>query len=373
MHFSVVMVAHGAWHWTRRALVALHEHTPESHEVILVDNASTDGTAERLAADFPEVRVIANTANVGFGPASNQGVDAATSPVIVLLNTDALVLPGWAPPLLTALAQKDVVGAAPMLLHLDDRLQEAGALLARDGTVAVYGDGGDIDDPAYRFPRRIDYASAACLAVRRDAFLAVGGFDARYAPAYYEDADLGMAFAARGGRVVYVPGSRVQHARYGSGSPEEAHELSERNRRRFAERWAHELLTRPPSLAEPSMPLVIAARDAIATPRVLVAGGPRSAAGTIAIQVLQRRTSARVTLLVDDFADADAWLSQGVEVAAPVDLAAWLADRPGFYDLVITGDGADSDVLTAGQLQATLLTGLPAVEALDDALAGGGV
>jgi GT2 family glycosyltransferase len=373
MEFSVVMVAHGAWDWTRQALAALAQHTPEPHEVVVVDNASPDGTVEQLAAEFPGARVIANAENLGFGPATNQGVAVATAAVIVLLNTDALVRPGWARPLLDALAREDVVGAAPMLLHLDGRLQEAGVLLARDGSVAVYGDGEDAEDPAYGFPRHIDYASAACLALRRDAYLAVGGFDDRYAPAYYEDADLGMALAAHGGRIVYVPGSRVQHARYGSGTPEAAQELSERNRRQFAERWVDTLSTRPPSLAEPSMPLLLAARDAIANPRVLVAGSAVAEAGTLAAQVLQLRTFARVTLLVDDPTNVDAWLAQGIEVAAPADLAVWLADRPGFYDLVIAGEGTDPAAFRAGQLQAVLLDGLPSVDALDGALADAGV
>lgn len=373
MDLSVVMVAHGAWDWTFRALAALAEHTSEAHEVIVVDNASPDETLERLTKDFPHVQVIANTENVGFGPASNQGVEATTAPVTVLLNTDALVLPGWAAPLIAALTEQDVVATAPMLLHLDGSLQEAGVLVARDGTVAVYGDGGDADDPAYLFPRQVDYASAACLAVRRDAFLAVGGFDDRYAPAYYEDADLGLALAARGGRVVYVPASRVQHARYGSGSPEAALELSERNRRRFVRRWADELATRPPTLSVPSMPLLLAARDAVASPRVLVAGGSGSEGATVAVEVLRRRSRARVTLLVDDFAIADGWLAQGIEVAAPANLASWLADRPGFYDLVISAYGADFAALSAGQAQALVLDGLPAPDAIGGVLAGAGI
>ena len=75
MRLSIVMVSHGALEWTERALAAVAAHTPVVHEVIVVDNASTDGTPERLRQ--ADVRLIENDTNRGFGPASNQGAEAA--------------------------------------------------------------------------------------------------------------------------------------------------------------------------------------------------------------------------------------------------------------------------------------------------------
>ncbi len=138
------------------------------------------------------------------------------------------------------------MGAAfPCLLHPDGSLQDAGVLLAKDGTVLVYGDGDDPQRLCYRFRRFVDTGTAACLLIRRATFNALGGFDERYAPAYYEDVDLCMRLAQRGLRVVYEPRALVTHERYGSSTTAQAAELSERNRATFVERWGSELVGRP--------------------------------------------------------------------------------------------------------------------------------
>src|SRR5207248_2545867 len=135
------------------------------------------------------------------------------------LNNDAIVREGWLAPLVGAVRGDRQVGAAtPRLLNLDGSLQEAGALVARDGSTWSYGHGDGPERPEYRFPRAVDYGAGACLLVRRDAFLACRGFADAYAPAYYEDVELCFALAARGLRTVYEPRSVVMHARGGSAS-----------------------------------------------------------------------------------------------------------------------------------------------------------
>ena len=85
---SIVMVSYAALVWTERALAAVAAHTEAAHEVIVVDNGSPDRTAARLSERLPDVRVIENPSNRGFGPASNQGAEAAAGPVVVFLNTE---------------------------------------------------------------------------------------------------------------------------------------------------------------------------------------------------------------------------------------------------------------------------------------------
>ena len=173
---SVVMVCRGAWPLTERALAALSEHTERNFELILVDNASDDETPARLA-QLTDAQVIVNDANLGFGPGNNQGAALARARYLLMLNTDAFVHHGWLEPLLETLDQNGVGAVVPRLLHPDGSLQDAGTLLARDGTVRVYGDGDDPDRPCYCFRRVLDLGSAACMLVARETFEALAGFD----------------------------------------------------------------------------------------------------------------------------------------------------------------------------------------------------
>ena len=365
---AVVIVTRGAWAWTQRALAALHRHTREV-EVVVVDNASRDGTPERLEQEVEGVRVVANHENVGFARAANQGAELAGGELVAFLNNDALVHDGWLAPLVEAVDRDARVAAAgPRLLNLDGSLQEAGALVARDGSTWSYGYGDDPDRPEYRFPRLVDYAAGACLLVRRTALLECGGFADAYSPAYYEDVDLCFALAARGLRTVYEPRSVVTHARHGSGDAAQAHALSTRNRVTFLERWGGALQARPVTLDPPRPRAILGARDALSLDRILFAGaGPRTDPLLRAFAGLW--PDARITALLEDSDPAgdrvDALLAQGVEALAGLDdPSAWLGDRRFHYDVVVAADGA-ADTSAATQPQALPLS-------LDDLLDAGG-
>ena len=173
---SVVVVTHGAWQFTERALSALAANTEAAYELILVDNASPDETPERLA-EVGDARVILNETNCGFAPAVNRGAGHARADRLLLLNSDAFVHPGWFEPMRETLDEPGVGAAVPRFLHSDGSLQEAGALLACDGRVVVYGDGDDPKGPWYSFRRLVDFGGAACMLIRRDLFVDFGGFE----------------------------------------------------------------------------------------------------------------------------------------------------------------------------------------------------
>jgi GT2 family glycosyltransferase len=337
---SVVMVTHGRWPLTERAISALVANTRPCFELIVVDNASPDQTRAELA-QLRVAELIGNDRNVGFGPAANQGAQRARGEHLLLLNTDAFVHRGWLEPLLETLANAGVGAVIPRYLHPDGSLQEAGALLARDGTVRVYGDGDDPSKPCYGFGRDIDFGGAACMLMRRRTFQDAGGFDNAFAPAYYEDVDLCMRLAQSGLRVRYEPRSSVTHARYGSGGVEQAEQLSLRNRRVFADRWRDHLAPRPVTFLNVSEQAVISARDALATPRILLCHQPHEAAGTELVEAMQQWwPRARITWLVEsptnDGFDLESWLQRGVEVL-PLEDAALLEQRLFHYDLVVCG------------------------------------
>ena len=188
---SVVMVLYGGWPLALRAIYELIENTDEPFELLLVDNASPDQTLAQVREEVTGAHLIVNETNRGFGVASNQGAEGARGRYLCFLNSDALVRPGWLAPLVETLESDRTIGAVvPMFLNEDGTIQEAGSVIDSAGHAHAVGSGADPSDFEYRFPREVDYGSAACLVVRRDVFTDVGGFDFRYAPMYFEDVDL---------------------------------------------------------------------------------------------------------------------------------------------------------------------------------------
>jgi GT2 family glycosyltransferase len=219
-------------------------------ELIVVDNASTDATPQLLSSLEGDVHIIRNDINEGFGRACNAGAGLARAPYVLFLNNDIELLPGWLGPLLAAMDQDaDLAGVQPRLLYPDGRLNSAGDLVFRD-QAWNYGKGSTNPfGPQFSSRRAPDYASGACLLVRRWMFEAVGGFDDRYAPAYYEDADLSFAFRSKGWKVLYEPRSTVVHVEGGTAGTELDSEFKrrqmEQNKVKFWQKWAAELADRP--------------------------------------------------------------------------------------------------------------------------------
>lgn len=338
---SIVIVTHGAWSWAERAIEAAEANTDLPHEVIVVDNASPDGTAERVRERFPEVRLLTNDHNAGFGAANNQAARVAGGEFLALVNSDAVVPAGWIKPTLDALRRPGVGAAVPALVNEDGTMQIAGALVAPDGSVLALGNGDDVDDPAWRFPRATDFGAAACMLLRRDDFLAAGGFLDAYSPAYFEDTDLCMTLLDRGLRTVYVPEVRVLHGGFSSGGQDAAAKLFERNRPTFVARWGVKLAaTHPPSLWPPDPGTTLAARDALATGRALVIcdslpAPTDSALGNAVRTVLADLPWARLTLAARE-GDPEPWYGLGVEVLLREDPTSVPAGRPDHYDVVAT-------------------------------------
>ncbi|MDT7689160.1 MAG: hypothetical protein QOE46_1919 [Acidobacteriota bacterium] len=183
-----------------------------STEVIVVDNASTDETRELLSHFRGLVRVIENEENRGFVDACNQGAAIARGRYLVFLNNDTVVQTGWLEALVECAERDPNAGAVgSMFLYPDGRIQEAGAVVWSNGQAFHYGWGGSPEDRRYTFAREVDYCSGASLLVRKELFDRLGGFDRRYAPAYYEDTDLCMGVRSLGKKVIYQPHSRLYH------------------------------------------------------------------------------------------------------------------------------------------------------------------
>ncbi len=209
---SIVIPVHGQLAYTLNCLHSLRGHaTRHSAEVIVIDDASPDATGATLPV-IDGIVVRTNAANLGFLRSCNDAVAAAHGRVVVLLNNDTRVLPGWLDALLDGLADLPRAGlVGSKLLYPDGALQEAGAIVWRDGSAWNYGRNDDPNRPQYCHAREADYVSAASVAVPRDLWCELGGFDAAFAPAYCEDSDLCLRIRAHGRAVWYQPTSRVIH------------------------------------------------------------------------------------------------------------------------------------------------------------------
>ncbi|MDY0021666.1 glycosyltransferase [Arenimonas caeni] len=238
---SIIVPVHGQPALTLACLQSLADSGDQAgFEVIVVDDASPAGTTEFLAT-IDGLRLRRNESNLGFIGSINAGAAMARGEYLVLLNNDTTVVPGWLDALLATFdAYPDTGAAGSKLVYPDGRLQEAGGIIFRDGLCWNHGRFEHPDDPRFNFVREVDYCSGAALAIPRALFARLGGLDAHFAPAYYEDADLGMRVRREGLRVRYQPASVVVHHEGASAGTDptagmKAHQAI--NRGRFVGRW----------------------------------------------------------------------------------------------------------------------------------------
>lgn len=224
---------------TVACLRALAAHTADvDHEIVLVDNASTDETPQLLAGLAGDVTVIRNEENLGFATACNQGARAASSDRLVFLNNDTEPWAGWLPPLLHSLSD-EVVAVGSLLLFPDGTVQHAGVVMVEnDGDPPLLAMHHPYQvEPSHPLAQRardVAVVTGASFVVDRYAFFDVGGFDEGYWNGF-EDVDLCLQLGAAGGRIRYEPASVVTHHESASGP--ERFRRSDENTARLIERW----------------------------------------------------------------------------------------------------------------------------------------
>jgi GT2 family glycosyltransferase len=215
--------------------------------VIVVDDASTDETVAELLG-VEGLRLVQSAENQGFIRACNKGAAQARGDYLVFLNNDTQVQSGWLDALIGTFEERPDAGlVGSRLIYPDGRQQEAGAILAADGSAWNCGHLDDPYKPEYSYLREADYCSGAALAIPRALFQELGGFDTHFAPAYYEDADLAMRVRAAGDRVYYQPAARVVHFEGVSAGTDRGPVVSGMkryqaiNREKFLARWGSEI------------------------------------------------------------------------------------------------------------------------------------
>jgi hypothetical protein len=221
---DIIIVSHNTRAELLTCLASLHEPRPASVErVVVVDNASGDGSPAAARANWPAVSVVALDRNLGFGAANNVALRESQAEFVLFLNSDTVAPPGAIDRLLERLRARGAAAAGPRLVDRSGRPEVSfgrmltpAAELAQRARVRLAAGNGWL---ARRYAtglvsreRVVDWVSGACLLARRDAVAAAGGFDERFF-LYEEDVDLCAALRARGGAILFTPRATVVHLR----------------------------------------------------------------------------------------------------------------------------------------------------------------
>lgn len=211
---SIVIVTYNSAPHIAGCLASLIEHRPTiDHEILVVDNASTDGTGSAVRQRWSGVRVIEAGRNLGFAAANNLGIRQSFSPLILLLNPDTIVPAGAIDALVAAIDRRPPVGiAGPKLVDANGRVELSwGHMMSpwaelRQRLVTPWA------ESLARRERDVDWVSGACMLVRREAADAAGLMDERYFM-YAEDVDFCAEVRRRGWKVLFTPTAHVIHLR----------------------------------------------------------------------------------------------------------------------------------------------------------------
>lgn len=227
---SIIVVS-----WNSRAdlalcLPSLMAQTYTLVELIIVDNASEDDSAEFVRQTYPAVRLIENSDNVGFAAATNQGFAAATGDILIGLNPDTTVAPDWLNQIVAAFDCDSVGLVTPRILQLDqpDQINACGNEPSLTGLTFCIG----VNAPAHTYDAKpiqsVPAISGAAFAISRACYEATGGFDGSYFT-YYEDTDLSFRARLAGFEIKLAPEAIVYHAYSFRMSPRKLYWI-ERNR-----------------------------------------------------------------------------------------------------------------------------------------------
>jgi GT2 family glycosyltransferase len=208
---SIVIVSYNGAGYLHACIDSILGEIDQDDEIILVDNASTDGSADLVQQQWPQVRLYRNDKNIGFAVACNQGVSYASGEMLVLLNQDTWVQPGWLNGLLAPFEQDRSIGLVTsklLLMSRPEQIQICGQDIHFTGF--SFGRGFLSPSSGYRLAEPVGAVSGASFAIRRELWEQLGGFDAELYM-YYEETDLCWRARLAGFSSLYSPDSVVLH------------------------------------------------------------------------------------------------------------------------------------------------------------------
>jgi len=259
---SIIIPVHNQITYTLGCISSiLHSKMRHAIEIIIADDASSDETQPVFSNGIPGIQYLRNDLNIGFLRNCNAAAENARGQILVFLNNDTVVLPGWLDELIGTLERDSRIGVVgSKLLNPDGSLQESGCIIWRDGSGWQYGHMGNPQRSEYNYMRDVDYCSGASLAISRALWDELGGFDTYYDVAYYEDSDLYFRVRSRGLRSVVQPLSALIHFEGISSGRDVTQSDSTKsyqlkNHQRFHSRWMETLQghEESPDFADPKV------------------------------------------------------------------------------------------------------------------------
>lgn len=279
MKCSIIIVNWNGKHWLEKFMPSVTASLLPDVEVLLADNASSDGGPQWVEEHHPVVRVLHLDQNYGYCGGNNRAARVAKGEVLIFLNNDVRVSPDWLSPVLDVFSEPKIGAAQPKLMQESDPdffeyAGAAGGLIDALGYPFCQGrvfDTCERDEGQYDRNRTIFWASGAALAIRKELFLEAGGFDEDF-EFHMEEIDLCWKLLRGGHEVRLVPASRVYHVGGGSLTQNSPRKLRYNIRNNLAMLWKH--------LPVGRLTVVLAARlalDAVATARELARLRPKHA------------------------------------------------------------------------------------------------
>lgn len=242
---SIIIPVYNQWNYTYSCLCSIMENTGSiEYEIIIADDVSSDETVN-IKSYIENITVVRNTKNLGFLLNCNNAAKQARGKYILLLNNDTNVQKDWLRYLIDLIEKDCKIGmVGSKLVFADGRLQEAGGIIWRDASGWNYGRLDDPEKPEYNYVKEVDYITGASIMIRADLWENIGGFDARYAPAYFEDSDLAFEVRKHGYKVMYQPKSIVVHFEgisHGTDTESGIKSYQIKNKEKFIKKWKENL------------------------------------------------------------------------------------------------------------------------------------
>jgi GT2 family glycosyltransferase len=370
---SLVLVLFNKANLTFACLQHLQQLQHSNLELLIVDNNSTDQTAQLLGRLEGRVKVMRQNENHHFLYACNLAFEqlAPQARYVALVNNDALLDAACVTHALQVFERWPETGiVGGQILHLDGQLQEAGSVIFSDGSCRGLGRRQSPWQPLVQVRRRVDYVSGCFLVIEAKLLHQLGGFDTRFAPAYYEETDLCVASWKLGRPVVYEPRCLLHHVEFASAGQSsgqgrrEAERLMQANQRLFFKKHAGWLKQQLPAHAYHDLPAIDQACRRQAHPiRVLWIDdklpNPAQGAGFGRLQTMITGLAdlgCFITLFATDLDAADSGLDRSLHgLSADYELhwgqaealSQLLEERAGFYTHIVASRIHNQELLLA--------------------------